>query len=472
MQPNWQLADSLFGGTKAMREAATAYLPKEPGESDDGYKMRLSRTFLFPAYKRTVQALVGKVFSKPIVLSDDANQQVKDWARDIDLTKRTVTSFSMEVFELALRKGLSHIHIDFPKVENAQAQTLADERVLGNRPYMRIIDPSDVIFWWSERVDGIEKLMEVRIKEKVRERDGAYGEKFVEQIRVLRPGEYEVHRKKTGATTQQDSWEKVEEGTLSFTEAIPWTTVYTGRTGFMQADPPLLELANLNVSHWQSSSDQRNILRVARVPFLFGAGIRSNEIQNEQGKFELGANRMITVENEAASMDFVEHTGAAIEAGRQDLEDLKAEMAALGFELLIRRPGNETATARAIHKSEMDSALSAMAWELGGALGHSFEFMQKWVGAEAEDLSDKLKVNTDFGVTPDDAAEIDGLLKARAQGDISRETFWFELRRRGFLSEDFDPAKEQQQLDDEMSPPADSDDIDIDDGGGGEDDEE
>jgi len=34
----------------------------------------------------------------------------------------------------------------------------------------------------------------------------------------------------------------------------------------MQAKPPLLDLAWLNVEHWQSASDQSNILHVARVP--------------------------------------------------------------------------------------------------------------------------------------------------------------------------------------------------------------
>ena len=85
MLPNWKLVDTLNGGTRAMREAGGEYLPKEPGESHDAYTVRLSRTFLFPGLKRSIQALVGKVFSKPITVAEDAPTEVTDWSEDIDL---------------------------------------------------------------------------------------------------------------------------------------------------------------------------------------------------------------------------------------------------------------------------------------------------------------------------------------------------------------------------------------------------
>ena len=40
----------------------------------------------------------------------------------------------------------------------------------------------------------------------------------------------------------------------------------------------MIDLAWLNLAHWQSASDQRHILHVARVPFLFGRGLSEGEI--------------------------------------------------------------------------------------------------------------------------------------------------------------------------------------------------
>jgi hypothetical protein len=93
---------------------------------------------------------------------------------------------------------------------------------------------------------------------------------------------------------------------------IPLLPVYINRTDFMRASPPLAKLAELNIAHWQSSSDQRNILHVARVPILFGAGVRRRR-QNA-----IGASEMVKFNsNPAAKLTYVEHTGAAIGAGER-----------------------------------------------------------------------------------------------------------------------------------------------------------
>ena len=195
------------------------------------------------------------------------------------------------------------------------------------------------------------------------------------------------------------------------------------------------------------------------MPFLFGAGMRDEEVKGKDGKMELGANRMIIAGDPDASMQFVEHTGAAIEAGRTDLEDLKADMAALGMELLVRRPGNETATARAIDTAEVNSVLQAMAIETQGALSQAIGIALKWVSKEPPKDGNLVIMNTDFGLTMQGQEELDALVKARLAGDLSRETFWAELKRRGILRDDFDEADEKVKLDSEMPPPGNEDDL-------------
>ena len=63
--------------------------------------------------------------------------------------------------------------------------------------------------------------------------------------------------------------------------------------GFMTAHPPLMDLAWLNLAHWQSASDQRHILHVARVPILFGRNLTLPE-----DGLALGPNRLATGEGE------------------------------------------------------------------------------------------------------------------------------------------------------------------------------
>ena len=58
----------------------------------------------------------------------------------------------------------------------------------------------------------------------------------------------------------------------------------------------------------------------------------------------------------------------------------------------------------------------------------------------------EVNVYTGFDNVTDDGTDLDALDKARARGDISHETFLFELKRRKVLSPEFDFQAEQKKL--------------------------
>src|SRR5690606_23373074 len=125
------------------------------------------------------------------------------------------------------------------------------------------------------------------------------------------------------------------------------------RTGLMECKPPLADLAHLNVEHWQSKSDQRNVLTVSRFPILAAAGVPADQ------KVTIGPNNFLTTDDVQGKWYYVEHTGAAIAAGQTDLESLEDQMATYGAEYMRKRPGDETATGRALDSAESSSYLAA-----------------------------------------------------------------------------------------------------------------
>ena len=126
-----------------------------------------------------------------------------------------------------------------------------------------------------------------------------------------------------------------EEGTTSLSK-ITLVPVYLNRTGFMQGEPPLEDLADLNLAHWRRSSDLENILHVAGVPILFGVGF---SIENGD-KLVIGASTMARASDPNAKLSYVEHSGKGIGAMREGLKDLEFQMQVQGLELLIPRPGS------------------------------------------------------------------------------------------------------------------------------------
>jgi hypothetical protein len=417
MAEPWALITALLGGTAAMRKAGQAYLPKHEAESDESYARRLKVSTLYEAFGRTVRTMGAKPFAEPVKISEDTPARVAEFCQDIDLEGRDLQAFAHSVFVSALADGITHILVDHPKVEGAQ--TLADRKAVGARPYFVHIDARNVLDWRAERINGVQTLTQLRLLESVTEADGEWGSKKVAQIRVLWRDRYEIHR-----TNDKGEWVIFDHGLVSI-GCIPLATVYTKRTGFMMAKPPLMGLADLNVEHWQSSSDQQNILRVARVPILFAAGFAD-------GKLTIGSNAAVTIEDPEAKLGYVEHTGAAIGAGQDSLDKLEMRMSVMGMELLVSKPGAKTATESKSDTAESNSDLSAMVNNLEDSLALALSFAARW--EELGEFGGKVELSDDFGKL--DPIDMQSLVKAKQAGILSSETIFQTMQQQGMVDEE------------------------------------
>ncbi|MBX5238636.1 DUF4055 domain-containing protein [Rhizobium sp. NLR22b] len=435
------LPRTLMGGTAAMRKAGKVYLPQEPAEDEAAYKNRLSRTFLFNGFKKTVKDMAGKVFTKPVQMGKDVPAQLQEYAENIDLTGQGLNNFAYAIFEGGMVDGISYILVEMPPA-NPEA-TRADDIASGRRPYLVHIEACKILGFKSKLIEGRQVLTQVRILETATEDnpEDEFAEVCIPQIRVFDRTDlgvvtFRVYREQKGKRNKVE-WVQVASGSISLKD-IPLVPVYANRTDYMMGEPPLADLAFTNEAHWQSSSDQRNILHVARVPMLFAKGF------DEADTLVVGANSFTRSSNENADMKYVEHTGSSISAGRDDLKDLEFQMQTLGLELLIPKPGGQSATGAVIDQGKINSPLAMMADNLKDALEQAFGYMAQYAGM-GTDAGGSLTVNTDFGITLRDAADLQTLLAAVNAGQISRETFLRELMRRGVLME-IEPDDEMERI--------------------------
>jgi hypothetical protein len=426
------LIATLMAGTDAMRKAGVRLLPKAPAESIDAYNYRLAVSVLYNGMRRTVETLAGKPLAEPLKFGDNVPQQIQDWCDDVDLQGRDLHAFAHAVFVQAIADGISHILVEYPTT--ALGATLAEKKVTGARPYFLHLKHDQILGWKSERIAGVETLTELRFLETVTEPKGRWLVEQVEQIRVLMRDAWETYRKDA-----QGNWALFDQGPVTL-GAIPLATVYADRCGYMQARPPLLDLAHLNVEHWQSSSDQSNILHIARVPILFASGFR-------EGTLVLGANSAVSNDDPTATLSYVEHTGAAIEAGRLSIKDIEERMCLMGAQLLVKKPGTRTATEKAIDTAEANSALSLMARNLEDSLEYALQFMADWEGIGP---AGEVELTGEIGGIDD--MEIEGLMKARELGLLSAETVFHEMQRRGLIADDVTWDEEAKRLAAEPKP--------------------
>ena len=126
--------------------------------------------------------LAGMLTRKPVRLSDTADD-IREMLFDVDLQGNDLNVWTYETARKMIRYGHIGVLVDAPATgSNA-------------RPYWVSYTPRDILGWRTEIINGSRQLTQLRLFEKVTEPKGKYGEKIIEQIRVLEPGRYEIHRK-------------------------------------------------------------------------------------------------------------------------------------------------------------------------------------------------------------------------------------------------------------------------------------
>jgi len=427
MSEDWAKIDALVGGTAAMRRARERYLPKFPRESDDSYDYRVKTSTLFNGLGRTVENMAAKPFVEAVT-STDVDAKAEKWFENIDMCGNNLTVFAHNLMTAGLKYGLTHILVENPVTLGEDGtplyKTKAAEDAAGVRPYLVHIQPSQILGWKSAKdKDGTEVATQIRIMEFIEESDGDFGTRIVPQVRVLTPGAWQTFRK-----NDKNEFVEYANGLMSL-DFIPLVTFYTRRTGFMTAVPPLRDLADLNIKHWQSSSDQDSILHTARVPILAISGI------TEDTKITIGAKSALMLPT-GGKAEYVEHSGKAIEAGRLSLRDLENQMRAMGAELLVESQVESTATQNTIEDGEAKCQLSRMVEGLEDALDNAIDVMHLWVKMEYKGSVDIFDDFSSSAVLQAAGPFMLALVQAVLNGILSKEDAFAEMQRYGIVNPD------------------------------------
>jgi len=438
MKPAGFMRD-LDAGTDRLREKSSEYLGRHSGETREDFAWRTSRAVLLNGVARTVEGLSGMVFRQAPTLADvpdkmRAHLETVDGQRHLDV-------FAKEVFADALLVGHSFIMVDAPR---SDARTRLEEQALGLRPYWVRIPLDNVISWRTIRVGFRDVLEQVVLREISVEPDGDFGEKTVERYRVLRRKIGDDGPVITWAIFEKDSrgaFESVDDGTIGGVTEIPLVPVYAKRTGYFTSAPPLLDLAHSNVAHFRVGADHFTALHKCSVPLLALIGVGLD------GKLPVGPNTVLDLPDKA-DVKYVEHSGAALDATRQQLIDLKADMAVLGLTMLQHETrAAETAAAKRIDKAEQDSALASAGRSLEDALENALAFHAQMIGLKS---GGSVVVNRDFERLSLDAQEVRALNELVASGALSIDTLWSILAEGGVLPDGFDPEVEHARIEGDL----------------------
>ncbi len=440
----------LRAGTKAMRKSAD-WTPKSPGENAEHYALRLSRSFLLGKYEDVCDELANAMFSGSLSVEPEnadpkaeekpeLDPQVTAWVEDFDAQGQTLEDWSIAAFGKALDCGVVHAVVDHPNL--APSENREQELAKGARPYATLFAGDDVL--QVERSRDGKRILRINIRVPRLEIEG-WGERTREQTLVAYAGDPAEQDTSIGSL-RWARWELRElvkdEATGSVSDAIvghgsyrphveiPIRTFYTRRTGFMTGKPALARLAEKNAEHWQSSSHQRMNLDFSRFAMIFRKGFN----EDEKNQKLTGAAVMFDAKAEHGDMKTIESTGAALAAGRQHLEDCKAEMESMALSPRMKM-GATTAAEIMIEKGEADSQIGAWALSFERFLQGILGLMARWVTPAEQPEAPSFGV---VSLAMDDAlvmppSQIELVKYLREKNDISQRTILRMAKESGLL---------------------------------------
>ena len=430
------LINDLMGGTFAMRKAATKWLPQHPAESDGVYKTRLAKTFLDNFLELAISKGTGKIFSRPIKLTG-VPAKVEDLLDNIDLQGSGLDPFAQEVGKRSLAAGISYVLVDVPP--SAGAKSAAEEKAAGIRPYCAHIDPDSIIEILSAMIGGRETVQRVRILETACEKDGDWGYKEVQRVRVLEMRDgvmcFDLYEQQKDEKEGIVRW--VINGELSGVTTFPAIMLvpfYSNRTAFMEGEPGFKDIAESTLEHWQTKSEYAHALSMQCFGMLTAVGVESD------AQIEVGPAKVLKSTNPEAKFTYTEPAGTGVTLALAALQAIEARIETAGVNLRVENAGQVTATAASIDSNETNAGIVAVAngfadsWET--VLGYMAQIMGEGIGSDGS--GGEVAILTNVGGVKGTQAGLTEIGKARAIGDLSPEAYIDALIWRGELPEDFD----------------------------------
>jgi hypothetical protein len=418
MLPSWEKSNDVRKGQTAIHKAGEKYLPRLSGQSDDDYNAYKRRAVFYGAMSRTVDAFAGMIMrvapavDNPSPLLDDVT------GHDCSLNE-----FAGKVLEEVLVTGFGGVLVEHPP--KTSAITLAQAQAAGSRPYLALFDCDSVLNW---RFKG-KKLTQL-ILEESEEIEKSEFESYEQTFyRVLDLDDFGNYRQRKFIQSEKDKAEFIQVGddiyplmNGAFIKEIPFY-----HFGGVNELPLLIDLVDLNISHYLSTADIENGAHYTGIPQPWLAGVQLPDGE----KLSVGGINAWVFPDPQANAQYLEFTGQGLGALEKRIELKEKQMSAIGARLLSDTVTAETATGAGIRSAGEVSVLAQISGAVSKVLSRAATFMHLWAGLPEVEI----KLNTDFMPMKLGPQELTALVGALQSGAISAQTFFYNLKQGELVAE-------------------------------------
>jgi|DEB0MinimDraft_6_1074348.scaffolds.fasta_scaffold00032_4 hypothetical protein len=419
--PDWALIRDCIAGQRAIKEGGKTYLPEilaspDTVENEAINEKYLARARFFNVTGRTVEELTGEVFIRETKF--ELPDSIQMMAGDIDGAGTTFEQQAKAVLGDVLGFGRSGLLVDFPTIEEGEVVTKADLENGGLKPKILFYQPEQVINWTMavDRKTGNKQLQTLVLFEQEEIAIDEFEKKFEDRWRVYRWEQIQLENSEESIpAVSVEVYGEVEgsrkNGKVQFEIVEPKRFIFRydrrplGYIPFIflgsenndeRVDrPPLIDLANTNIAHYQNSAD------VEWSAFHEGqTGIAISGLTEEwadrffkNGIFFGGGNALLLPQGGKAEMLQANSTTMSSELMKDKVEQMKA----IGGRLIEAQTVEKTAFEAGLDKTGEVSVLSSIANNVSSGYVQAFTIAEEFLNEPSGNVKVELNTEYDFG---------------------------------------------------------------------------
>lgn len=417
----WERCEHAAEGQDEIHEYGVKYLPRLSGQTDQEYFAYKQRALYYNATARTIDGLTGMLFMKPETI--EAPAAMDSIIADVTMGGLSLHQFAEVISEEVITIGRCGVLVDYPPIVNAV--TLAQAQAQGARPYATMYDAESIINWKTGRINNVEQLTLVVLEEENEIPVDEFESKCEPQWRVLDlvNGAY---RQRVFRKDKRGEFILVEEIFPQINgrviNKIPFEFFGVRDNSPCVDKPPLLDLVDVNLSHYRTTADYEHGLHFTGLPTPVVTGYYSDD---KSASLRIGSGTAWLLPDPQSKAFYLEFTGQGLGELREALRSKEAMMATLGARILApEKRAAEAAQTANIHRSSENSVLASIAQSISVGLTHVMEWLRDWSNVTGDV---KVELNRDFIPNSMTAQDVDSLVKSWQSGAISHETLFENL---------------------------------------------
>lgn len=435
-EPDWKRCRDVYEGQRAVKKAGTAYLPRLTEQTDEEYSAYKERALFYSITSKSVGALVGMAMIRPPTLKYP--QLMKPYF---------VENSGVEFYE-AFGSTLQEILL------MGRYGILVDRQVTNGRPQLHGYRAESIINWKVNR-DGMPYLVVLQENTPDESTSDEFTVGVKTQFRVLRlvsrdqvlnnamlmkdllvdttalPIVNQAGSDMIYTVSIYDEKEQFVSTVVPSNNGRPMNVIpfYVGGPtgiGFGVAKSPMLDIADINISHYRTSADLEHGRHFTGLPTAVVSGIEAGT------KLKIGSTTAWVLPDKDANAKYLEFTGAGLGSLENAMKEKQGQMASLSSRLLDNSAnGSEAADAIRLRYMSESASLSSITRTTEAVLNLCYKAVAAMEGLNPEEVS--INLEKEFHNTRMSAADQAKMTESYLSGGMSVESYVFNMRRGDLL---------------------------------------